>query len=164
MLLWDIQRPPDAGAIRRAKVIFWPGACNVHQRFRPEHVHAVRQRLPGVRVVVHPECPMGVVDLADDAGSTAHIIAQIQAAPPGASWAVGTEARLVHRLQAANPEQKIVSLAQVPPFCRTMSQITLENLADAVEALVDDRIVNQVAVDAETARWARVALERMLAL
>ena len=106
-------------------MILWPGACNVHQRFRPEHVDAVRQRLPGVRVVVHPECPMEVVDLADDAGSTAHIIAQVEAAPPGAQWAIGTEARLVHRLQADHPEQQIVSLADVPPFCRTMSQITL---------------------------------------
>ncbi len=164
MLLWDAQRPPDAEAIRRAKVILWPGACNVHQRFRPEQVAAVRRRLPGVRVVVHPECPMEVVDLADDAGSTAHIIAQVEAAPPGASWAIGTEARLVHRLQANHPQQRIVSLADVPPFCPTMSQITLENLADVLDALIDGRIVNQVTVDAETARWARVALDRMLAL
>ena len=164
MLLWDTQRPPGVEAIRRAKVILWPGSCNVHQRFRPEQVDAVRQRLPGVRVVVHPECPMEVVDLADEAGSTAHIIAQIEAAPPGASWAIGTESRLVHRLKAHYPQQQIVSLADVPPFCRTMSQITLENLADLLDALVDGRIVNQVTVDAETARWARVALDRMLAL
>jgi quinolinate synthase len=107
---------------------------------------------------------MEVLDLADDAGSTAHIIAQIETAPPGASWAIGTEARLVHRLQANHPQQQIVSLAEVPPFCRTMSQITLRNLADLLDALVDGRIVNQVTVDAETARWARVALDRMLAL
>jgi quinolinate synthase len=170
MLLWDRQRPHDAEAIRQAKVILWPGACNVHRRFRPEQVDAVRQRLPGVRVVVHPECPMEVVDLADDVGSTAHIIAQIEAAPPGASWAIGTEARLVHRLQANHPQQQIVSLADVPPFCPTMSQITLETLADVLDTLVVDNqradggIVDQVTVDAETARWARVALDRMLAL
>jgi quinolinate synthase len=170
MLLWDTMRPPDAEAIRQAKVILWPGACNVHRRFRPEQVDAVRQRLPGVRVVVHPECPMEVVDLADDVGSTAHIIAQIEAAPPGASWAIGTEARLVHRLQANHPQQQIVSLADVPPFCPTMSQITLETLADVLDTLVVDNqradggIVDQVTVDAETARWARVALDRMLAL
>jgi quinolinate synthase len=165
MLLWDIRRPPDADAIQRAKVVLWPGACNVHQRFRPEHVVAVRQRLPGVRVIVHPECPMEVVDLADDVGSTAHIIAQVEAATPGASWAIGTETRLVHRLQANHPEQLIVSLADVPPFCRTMSQITMEKLAAVLDALVvDGRIVNQVTVDAETAHWARVALDRMLAL
>jgi quinolinate synthase len=164
MLLWDVHRPPDAEAIRRAKVVLWPGACNVHQRFRPEHVHAVRQRLPGIRVVVHPECPMEVVELADDAGSTAHIIAVVKAAPPGTRWAIGTEARLVHRLQAQHPGQQIVSLAGVPPFCSTMSQITVAKLAHVLEALAGGDLLHEVTVDAETARWARVALERMLAL
>ncbi len=164
MLLWDTQRPPDPQAIRQAKVILWPGACNVHQRFRAEQIPAVHQRLPGVRVVVHPECPVEVVDLADDVGSTGYIIAQVEAAPPGARWAIGTETRLVDRLQAAHPEQQIVSLADVPPFCRTMSQITPENLADLLDALVGGRLVNEVTVDAETARWARLALERMLAV
>ncbi len=164
MWLWDIRRPPDAGMIRRAKGVLWPGACNVHQRFRPEQVRAVRQQLPGVRVIVHPECPMEVVDLADDAGSTAHIIAQVEAAPPGTRWAIGTEARLVRRLQARHPEQEIVSLADVPPFCRTMSQITLDNLADTLEALVEGRPVHEVMVDAGTAHRARLALERMLAV
>jgi quinolinate synthase len=164
MHLWDTHRPPDAEAIRQAKVILWAGACNVHQRFRPEQVRAARQRLPGVRVVVHPECPMEVVDLADDAGSTAHMIARVEAAPPGTRWAIGTEARLVHRLQAQHPEQQIVSLADVPPFCLTMSQIRLANLAGVLEALVGGELVNEVTVDAETAHWARVALERMLAV
>jgi quinolinate synthase len=136
----------------------------VHQRFRPEQIHAVREWLPGVRVVVHPECPMEVVDLADDAGSTAHIISQVEDAPPGARWAIGTEARLVHRLQAMHPEQRIVPLAQVSPFCRTMSQITPENLANLLEALVEGKLTNQVTVSTETARWSRVALDRMLAL
>ncbi len=164
MLLWDAHHPPDANAIRRAKVVLWPGACNVHQRFRPEQVRAVRRRLPGVRVVVHPECPMEVVDLADDAGSTAHIIARVEAAPPGTRWAIGTEARLVQRLQAQHPEQAIVPLAEVPPFCQTMSQITLDNLAEVLEGLLGGELVNAVTVDAEVARWARVALERMLAI
>jgi quinolinate synthase len=164
MLLWDTRRPPDAEAIGRAKVILWSGACNVHQRFRPEQVRAVRQRLPGVRVIVHPECPMEVVDRADDVGSTAHIITQVETAAAGTRWAIGTEMRLVQRLQAAHAEQKIVPLADVPPFCRTMSQITLENLAEVLEALIDDRMINQVTVDTETSRWARVALERMLAV
>ena len=162
MLLWDTHRPPAAGQIAGAKVVLWPGACNVHQRFRPEQVRAIRERLPGVRVAVHPESPMAVVDLADEVGSTAHIINQVQAAPPGSRWAIGTEARLVHRLQAEHPAQKIVVLADVPPICRTMSQITLSNLADVLEGLVDGTPLNQVAVEQETARWARVALERML--
>jgi quinolinate synthase len=164
MLLWDTRRPPDAEAIRRARIVLWPGACNVHQRFRPEHVHAVRERLPGVRVLVHPECRSGVVDLADDAGSTRHIIQEVTAAAPGTRWAIGTEAHLVLRLQAQHPEQEIVSLADVPPFCHTMNQVTLTSLARLLEALASDQQVDEVTVDAGTAHWARMALERMLAV
>jgi quinolinate synthase len=164
MLLWDNYYSPDPEAIRTARVILWPGCCNVHQRFRPEHVHAVRKKFPGIHVLVHPECKMEVVGLADDAGSTAHIINQVEAAPPDTRWAIGTETRLVQRLQREHPEQHIISLAHVPPFCRTMGQITLQNLAHVLEALADGELVNEVVVDAETAHWARVALERMLSL
>jgi quinolinate synthase len=162
MLLWHSRHSPEA--IRRARVVLWPGACNVHQRFLPEHVSAVRERFPGIRVLVHPECKMEVVDLADDAGSTSYIIQQVEAASPGTRWAIGTESRLVQRLQQEHPDQQIVSLATVPPFCRTMSQTTLDNLAYVLEALARGEIVNEIVVDAETARWARVALERMLSV
>jgi quinolinate synthase len=164
MLVWDVRRLPDATAIGAAKVILWPGACNVHQRFRPEHVRAIRQRLPGVRVLVHPECPTEVANLADGVGSTAHIIQQVRSAPPGTRWAIGTETRLVRRLQAEHPDQTIVSLADVPPFCQTMSQTTLPKLEHVLAALVDGEPVHEVTVDAETARRARLALERMLAV
>jgi quinolinate synthase len=164
ILLWDPQRPPDERAIETARVILWPGACNVHQRFRPEHVTAVRARYPGIRVLVHPECPMAVVDLADGAGSTSYIIAQVRAAPPQSQWAIGTETRLVQRLQEEHPEQLVVPLADVPAICRTMSRITLDNLAAELEGLASGEIVNEVTVDAETARWARTALQRMLGL
>jgi quinolinate synthase len=115
-----------------------------------------------VRVIVHPECPAEVVKLADDAGSTAHIIQQVEAAPPGSRWAIGTEARLVQRLQRLHPRQEIVSLAEVPPVCRTMSQITVNNLADTLQGLADGELVNEVTIDGETAGQARLALERML--
>jgi quinolinate synthase len=114
MLLWHPRRTPSADAIGRAKVILWPGVCNVHQRFRPEQVAAVRAQYPGIRVIVHPECKAEVVRLADDAGSTAYIIRQVEAAPAGAQWAIGTESRLVARLQQEHPEQTIVSW----PTCR----------------------------------------------
>ena len=164
MLLWDVRRPPSGAEIQRARVVLWPGACNVHQRFRPGHVDAVRQAHPGMRVIVHPECTMAVVDLADDAGSTAHIIKQVAAAPAGTQWAVGTESRLVYRLQQEHPQQTIVPLADVPPYCATMGQITLHNLAQVLEALGEGRLLNKVTVDADTAHWAQIALERMLAL
>ncbi len=164
MLLWDVKHPPAPDAIRRAKIILWPGACNVHQRFRPEHVRAARAAYPDIRVIVHPEAKAEVVALADDAGSTARIVQQVAEAPAGAQWAVGTESRLVHRLQEEHPEQMIRSLADVPPYCITMSQITLENLADQLDALVRGEMRNEVTVPPETAKWAKIALERMLAL
>jgi quinolinate synthase len=164
MLLWDVHHPPEPAEVRKARVVLWPGACNVHQRFRPEHVRAARARHPGVRILVHPECRMEVVELADGAGSTAHIIGQVSAAPAGTRWAIGTETRLVQRLQQEHPDQRIASLADVPPFCSTMSQITLASLAGLLEALADSEIANKVSVDAETTRWARLALERMLAV
>jgi quinolinate synthase len=164
MLLWDIHRPPNADAIRQATVVLWPGACNVHQRFRPEHVRAMRARYPGIRVLVHPECKTGVADLADGVGSTATIIREVSAAPAGTRWAIGTETRLVQRLQRQHPEQQILSLAYAPPFCRTMGQITLPKLAAVLEALARGEFANTVAVDEETVRWARMALQRMLAV
>ncbi len=164
MLLWDLRQPADDDVIRKARVILWPGACNVHQRFRPEQVAAVRERYPGIRVIVHPECKAKVVDLADGSGSTTYIIEQVAAGEPGSQWAIGTEARLVHRLQQEHPDQRIVCLADVAPYCRTMSQITLRNLVDVLEPLARGEIVHEVKVDAETARWARLALERMLAV
>jgi quinolinate synthase len=164
MLLWDTRQPPPPNPIRHARVILWPGACNVHQRFRPEQAHAVRTRLPGVRVLVHPECRAEVVDLADAAGSTAFIVQQVAAAPPGSRWAIGTESHLVERLQKEHPDQEILSLSPLPVFCLTMTQITLANLAGILENLAAGRPTNRVTVPDETAGPARLALERMLAV
>jgi len=175
-LLWDTRRPPDAMAIRRAKVVLWPGCCNVHQRFRPEHVHAAREQHPGIRVIVHPECTSEVVDLADDAGSTAHIVRQVEVAPPGTRWAIGTEHNLVHRLAQEHPDQFIISLADLPSLCRTMNMINQRNLVQVLEGLVQEEHLSHgpsltragelhpVAVEPETAHWARIALRRMLEL
>jgi quinolinate synthase len=127
-------------------------------------VRGVRERFPGIRVLVHPECRMEVADLADGTGSTAYIINQVETAEPGARWAIGTESRLVNRLQREHPEQEILSLANVPPFCRTMSMITLGNLATVLEKLGEGEFANEVVVDEETAHWARIALERMLSV
>jgi quinolinate synthase len=164
ILLWNVRRPPSAEAIRAARVILWPGVCNVHQRFRPEHIHKMRERYPGIRIVVHPECKAELVALTDDAGSTSYILKQIEAAPAGTQWAIGTESRLVHRLQAEHPDQLILSLSDVPPFCANMSQITIGNLAEIMDALAHGELLNEVTVEPEIRKWARVALERMLAL
>ena len=164
ILLWDIHTPPSAEQIQDAKVILWPGVCNVHQRFRPQHVYAVRERFPDIRVIVHPESRAEVVSLADDAGSTSYIIQQIESAKAGTQWAVGTEARLVNRLQTEHPDQFIRTLSDVPPFCANMSQITLHNLLETLESLQKGVFVNEVTVDSDDAKWATTALQRMLAL
>ena len=165
MLLWNPRRPHggySVEALRRAQILLWPGWCNVHQRFLPEHVVAWRERDPGIRVIVHPECSMEVVDLADEAGSTAYIIRRVEESPPGTRWAIGTEFNLVNRLRNEHPEQSVDSLSPEPSYCRTMNRITLEKLARVVEGLAGGAIVNQILVPPDIARHARLALERML--
>ena len=164
VLLWTLRQSPDQTAISQTKMILWPGACNVHQRFYPEHVQTVRAKHPGIRVLVHPECSAAVVDRADAIGSTSQIIGQVEATKAGARWAIGTENRFVKRLQSEYPDQTILTLADPAPVCRTMSQITLENLASTLEALTRGDLRDEIIVDAQTTHWAKVAIERMLAL
>jgi quinolinate synthase len=132
--------------------------------FRPEHVDAMRAHLPGVKVLVHPECSMEVVDKADLAGSTSFIIKQVEAAPPGTVWAIGTELHLVKRLEQQHPEQAIRFLSPVVCMCATMYRIDLAHLCWSLEHLEAGKPVNVIQVDAETAKWAVTALERMLAV
>jgi quinolinate synthase len=165
MLVWNPRQPlggHDAEALQRARILLWRGWCYVHQRFQPEHVTAWREREPGVRVIVHPECTMEVVDLADEVGSTAYIIRRVEESPPGSKWAIGTEFNLVNRLKQEHPEQFIVSLSTEPSTCRTMGLITLEALARVLEGLHRGEVINRITVPPDVARFARVALERML--
>ncbi len=148
--------------VARAKIVLWKGHCSVHQRFQPEHVHAVRERVPGVRVIVHPECRHEVVELADEIGSTERIIRTVTDAPPGTAWAVGTELNLVQRLADENPDKTVVFLDRTVCFCATMNRIDLPHLTWALENLVEGRVVNEIRVPPATAHYARLALQRML--
>jgi len=159
---------PDGGLtadeLRAAKVILWRGHCSVHGRFTPDCVDEVRERVPAISVIVHPECQYEVVEKADVVGSTEKIIATISAADPGTAWAVGTELNLVKRLALANPDKEIVYLDRTVCYCSTMNRIDLPHLVWALESLAAGTVVNRIEVDPDTARWARVALDRMLAL
>jgi quinolinate synthase len=148
----------------KSRVILWQGHCSVHAMFRPEHVDAVREAVPGVKVLVHPECSMEVVDKADLAGSTSYIIKQVEAAPAGTSWAIGTEMHLVKRLEQQHPEQTIRFLSPVVCMCATMYRIDLAHLCWSLEHLEAGGPVNVIHVDEETAAWSTTALERMLAV
>jgi quinolinate synthase len=149
-------------AIERSRVLLWRGHCSVHQMFRPEHVQLFRAKFPGIKILVHPECPMEVVDLADVRGSTGKIIKEVQSAPPGTQWAIGTELHLVNRLKQEHPEQEIHFLSPVVCMCATMYRIDLAHLCWALENLAAGTPVNVIEVDPEVARWSLVALERML--
>ncbi|NHA67095.1 quinolinate synthase NadA [Phycicoccus flavus] len=166
-VVWDPHKPQGgltAAQLRDATMILWRGHCSVHGRFSVEAVEAARREVPGVKVIVHPECRHEVVELADEVGSTERIIATVAAAPPGTAWAVGTELNLVRRLAARFPEQRILFLEKNVCYCSTMNRIDLPHLVWALESLVDGRVVNPIRVDEGTAHWARVALDRMLAL
>jgi quinolinate synthase len=147
-----------------AKVILWRGHCSVHGRFSLQNVHDVRERLPGVQVLVHPECQNEVVMAADVVGSTEMIIKTVAASAPGSKWAIGTELNLVQRLARSNPDKEVVFLDKTVCYCSTMNRIDLPHLVWAMENLVAGRILNQITVEEKTAHFARVALERMLAL
>ncbi|MGP4113065.1 quinolinate synthase NadA [Streptomyces sp. 4N509B] len=152
--------------LREARIILWRGHCSVHGRFSLDSVTEVRERIPGVNVLVHPECRHEVVAAADHVGSTERIIATLDAAPAGSTWAVGTELNLVRRLanRYASQGKEIVFLDRTVCFCSTMNRIDLPHLVWALESLAEGRVINQIQVDAETEHYARLALEQMLAL
>jgi quinolinate synthase len=167
LVVWDPHRDEgglDPDAVASARVLLWRGHCSVHNRFLPEHVDLVRQRIPGVRVLVHPECRREVVDKADEVGSTERIIKVVEASPPGSKWAVATELNLVHRLALQHPDKTVAFLDRTVCFCSTMNRIDLPHLVWALEELVAGRVPNRIRVDPTTRTHALRALERMLAL
>ncbi len=167
MVLWDPRQ--DLGGneedkLRDAEFVLWKGHCSVHALFRPEHIDHVRAKAPAMKVIVHPECRWEVVQKADLAGSTAYIVKQIQAAPPGSEWAIGTEVHLVHRLARQHPEQKITVLSDCQCLCTTMFRIDMPHLCWVLENLIEGKVVNQIKVDEQTRKWSLVALDRMLTI
>jgi quinolinate synthase len=155
-----------AQQLRDAKMILWRGHCSVHGRFSLESVEDVRARVPGVNVLVHPECRHEVVAAADYVGSTEYIINTLDAAPAGSKWAIGTELNLVRRLanRYAAEGKEIVFLDRTVCFCSTMNRIDLPHLVWTLEALAEGRTVNRITVDPQTEKYAKLALEQMLAL
>ena len=136
----------------------------MHGRFSERNVADIRAAVPDVTVLVHPECTHEVVTAADMVGSTEYIIAALDNAAPGSSWAIGTELNLVRRLAAAHPDKNVHYLDSTVCFCSTMNRIDLPHLVWTMESLVAGRVVNRIVVDPDDARWARAALDQMLAL
>ncbi len=167
MVVWDPKRESGGltrDAIIRARVILWKGCCSVHTKFQRRDVDERRAEDPEIRVLVHPEVPHEVSLAADDVGSTEHIIRTIEDAPAGSHWAVGTEYHLVSRLARRHPDKKIVLLSKDFCLCATMYRISPQNLLWSLESLIEGQVVNPIRVPGATKRWARLALDRMLAV
>ncbi|MCK6081064.1 quinolinate synthase NadA [Microbacterium sp. EYE_5] len=166
MPMWNPRKPLGGSSeeeLADARVILWHGFCSVHRRFTVDQITAARTEHPGVRVIVHPECPMDVVDAADEAGSTDYIRKAIAAATEPTTFAIGTEINLVQRLAAQFPQHEIFCLDPVVCPCSTMYRIHPGYLAWVLEGLVAGEVRNRIQVPGDVADPARVALERMLA-
>jgi quinolinate synthase len=166
-VLWNPWKPNGGltdDQIKKSKVILWRGHCSVHGRFSIQNINDVRQQVPGIKVLVHPECQHEVVSNADVVGSTEMIIKTVRESAPGSKWAIGTELNLVSRLANENLDKQVVFLDKTVCYCSTMNRIDLPHLVWVMESLVSGRLVNQIKVEVEVAKYAKVALERMLAL
>jgi quinolinate synthase len=167
MIVWDPFQELGGNnpeALRKARIILWNGYGSVHQSFTPEQVRRVRREHPGIRVIVHPECRFEVTQAADQVASTEGIIKAVESAPPGSEWAVGTEIHLVNRLRKAFQDRKVISLD--PNVCEstTMFRITPRHLLWTLENLGCGNLINRISLDERTRYYAKLALDRMLAL
>lgn len=168
MVVWDPALPgggvPDS-SLRHSRMILWKGSCAVHMNFTVEQVNRLRERYPGIRVIVHPECRFDVVQASDESGSTEQIVERVRASAPGSTWGVGTEINLVNRLaRSLAPGRTVLSLDPYGCRCATMYRISPNHLLWTLEELAEGRTPNRIVVSAEDKEAARTALDRMLAL
>jgi quinolinate synthase len=168
MVVWDPDLPfggVDRADLERAKLILWKGHCSVHTRFSVKQIDSFRQANPAGRVIVHPECTFDVVQAADDCGSTEHIIRTVKNSPEGSIWAVGTEIHLVNRLaREVAPLRTVRTLDTFGCLCSTMFRVSPNHLLWVLDGLIDGEVHNRIVVPEPTKTWAKVALDRMLAL
>ncbi|MBW1842680.1 MAG: quinolinate synthase NadA [Deltaproteobacteria bacterium] len=162
MIVWNPEKPlggNDRESVENARLILWDGFCNVHTRFRTEHVVRMRKEYPEAKIVVHPECTQEVVELADTTGSTSFIVKYVENAPPGTTIIIGTEINLINRLAIENTDKTVLDLHY--SLCPNMFRINPKNLLRTLENIGRENVVT---VPDEIKSDARMALDRMLAL
>jgi quinolinate synthase len=160
--IWGGLTPDD---VKNARIILWKGHCSVHTRFTARQIENIRRQHPGVRVIVHPEVPLEVVQAADDSGSTEYIINQVRNSPAGSVWAVGTEIHLVNRLaDEVAPDRQVLSLDQFGCLCSTMFRVSPNHLLWVLEELLEGAVHNRIVVPDSQKSWTKVALDRMLSI
>jgi quinolinate synthase len=168
MVVWDpneIWGGLEPDGLENTRMILWKGHCSVHTRFTVRQIENIRAQHPGVRVIVHPEVPLEVVQAADDSGSTEYIIKTVSQSPAGSIWAVGTEIHLVNRLaRQMQPDRTVLSLDQFGCLCSTMFRVSPNHLLWTLEGLVDGHVYNRITVPDHQKHWTKVALDRMLSI
>ena len=167
MVVWNPFKPLGGHTkdeLIKSKIILWQGHCSVHTRFSVAQIETARKQDPAVNVIVHPECFLEVVQAADLNGSTEFISKTIANAPSGSSWAIGTEISLVNRIAQENPDKTVFCLDSVVCPCSTMYRIHPAYLLWILDGLNENIVVNEISVDAQTSKEARIALDRMLSV
>ena len=168
MVVWDPNEMfggVDPDALQRARIILWKGHCSVHTRFTVRQIENLRAEHPDVRVIVHPEVPLDVVQAADDSGSTEYIIKTVTNSPKGSIWAVATEIHLVNRLaRQVAPDRTVLSLDPFGCLCSTMFRVSPNHLLWTLEGLLDGTVHNRITVPDQRKYWTKIALERMLSI
>ena len=165
IIVWDPSLDMGGNSaedVKRARVIVWKGYCHVHTKFQADDIRKIREQFPGIKVIVHPECPYEIVQESDGDGSTGYIVKTVSTAPSKTKWAVGTEIHLVNRLQEENKDKFVTPLSR--SLCGTMYLINTRNLLWILEGILKGKYINVVKIPEETSKWARTALERMLAI
>lgn len=150
----------DGSDPKEADIICYDGFCSVHQLFSVDDIEFYRNKYPGILIAVHPECDPAICERADFVGSTSQLIKYIKELPEDQKVAVGTEFNMVNRLRPSNT----YVLSSTKPECPTMNETTLEDLYNALKSIEDGDPINEIQIDEDTAHWARISLERMMAL
>ncbi len=167
MVLWDFTKPMGGltvGEIRQAKVILWKGFCSVHQVFKPEHIDRFKEQYPETLVISHPEAPFEVCEKSDYIGSTESILKIVHDAEPNTRWLVATELNLVNRLhgQVKHQGKNVHFMSPTICMCSTMFRTDPQHLLWVLENLAEGHVVNQIKVNEEDARLAKLTLDNML--
>jgi quinolinate synthase len=165
IIVWDPTKDLGGNSeeeIKKAKIIVWKGYCHVHSRFRVEDVKSLREKFPGIKILVHPECTYEVVKESDFDGSTGYIVKTVNSSPPDSKWGIGTEINLINRLKRENKDKFVTPLSL--SLCGTMYLINTRNLLWILDGILKGEYINEVRVPEEISLWSKKALERMLAV
>ena len=144
--------------VKESDIICYNGFCSVHQLFTVEDIEFYKQKYPDIIVAVHPECDPAVVNKADFVGSTSQLIKYITTElDPEQKVVVGTEFNMVNRLR----EKNTFVLSSTKPECPTMNETTLQDLYNTLLSIKNETFENEIIVDDDVVKYAKIALDRM---